>query len=175
MDYLILQITKRAYCFVIAFFQVAVFSVCCFPCWHVRNKRTTTPIMSEQWILHCFWKLSDHEDLIFLGNLKTNALTLFCVMSKNDQTFWKTYVVNTARFLKYVWPFFDIMHERVSHDLERQSDSSYLSRWWRIVMRNGWQTKVRQAFYSQPGPFAIDILHRKILTCRVQDLNLSRT
>ena len=26
---------------------------------------------------------------------------------------------NTARFLKYVWPFYNIMHERVNHIHER--------------------------------------------------------
>ena len=27
---------------------------------------------------------------------------------------YKSYGVNTARFLKYVWPFYNIMHERVN-------------------------------------------------------------
>ena len=34
-------------------------------------------------------------------------------MLKNDQTYLKKSGVNTARFLKYVEPFFNIMHKRV--------------------------------------------------------------
>ena len=35
------------------------------------------------------------------------------IMLKNGQTFLKFCDVNTARFLNYVWPFFNIMNERV--------------------------------------------------------------
>ena len=34
-------------------------------------------------------------------------------MSQNGQTHFKTLAANAARFLKCVWPFWDIMHERV--------------------------------------------------------------
>ena len=33
------------------------------------------------------------------------------------QTLLKSCGVNTARFLKYVWPFYNIMHERVNRDI----------------------------------------------------------
>ena len=34
-------------------------------------------------------------------------------MSWNGQTHFKNAAANAARFLKCVWPFWDIMHERV--------------------------------------------------------------
>ena len=30
----------------------------------------------------------------------------------------KSYSVHTARFLKYFWPFFNIMHEKIKHPLK---------------------------------------------------------
>ena len=35
-------------------------------------------------------------------------------MSQNGQTYFKNLAANAARFLKYVWPFWGIMHERVN-------------------------------------------------------------
>ena len=35
-------------------------------------------------------------------------------MSKNEQTHFKNLAASTARFLKCVWPFWDIMHQRVN-------------------------------------------------------------
>ena len=40
-------------------------------------------------------------------------LTLSCILSKNGQTYFKNRTMFTARFLKYVSPFFNILHERV--------------------------------------------------------------
>ena len=37
-------------------------------------------------------------------------LTLNCTMSQNGQRHFKNLVVFAARFLKCVWPFWDIMH-----------------------------------------------------------------
>ena len=59
-------------------------------------------------------------------------LTLFCniillrvlevfdpFMLSNGQTYFKNLLfVHTARFLKYVWPFYNIMHERVNNKLK---------------------------------------------------------
>ena len=35
--------------------------------------------------------------------------------------------MNTARFLKYVWPFYNIMHERVNHITSNTLDVLSLS------------------------------------------------
>ena len=37
-------------------------------------------------------------------------------MSQNRQTQFKNLAANAARFLKCVWPFWDIMHERFKGD-----------------------------------------------------------
>ena len=37
-------------------------------------------------------------------------------MSQNGQTHFKNHAVNVARFLKCVWPFWDIMHQRVKYE-----------------------------------------------------------
>ena len=39
--------------------------------------------------------------------------TLKRIMSQNGQTHFKNLAANAARFLKIVWPFWDIMYERV--------------------------------------------------------------
>ena len=46
----------------------------------------------------------------------TIMLTLSCIILKNSQTYFKNFA--TARFLKYVWPLFKIMHERVYSNTE---------------------------------------------------------
>ena len=37
-------------------------------------------------------------------------------MSQNGQTHFKNLAADAARFLKRVWPFWDIMHQRVNSD-----------------------------------------------------------
>ena len=39
------------------------------------------------------------------------------VEKRQNIVLWKSYGVNTARFLKYAWPYFKIMHERVNLSL----------------------------------------------------------
>ena len=43
---------------------------------------------------------------------KPKLLALSCIMLKNGNTYFVKYT-NTCKYTKYVWPFFDIMHERV--------------------------------------------------------------
>ena len=42
------------------------------------------------------------------------SLTLPCIMLKNGQTSFKMLECEHGRILKYVWPFFNIMDERVA-------------------------------------------------------------
>ena len=46
-----------------------------------------------------------------LADLASNS---FMLILKNGQTYSKNLAVYTAGFLKYVWPFFNIMHERIN-------------------------------------------------------------
>ena len=38
------------------------------------------------------------------------SLTLSCIMPQNGQTYFKNLAAFAARFLKYVCPFWDLMH-----------------------------------------------------------------
>ena len=59
-----------------------------------------------------WWKISSIENkrMDQKEEVKRIELTLKCIMSQNGQTHFKNLAVFTARFLKYVWPFLDIMH-----------------------------------------------------------------
>ena len=52
-------------------------------------------------------------------------------MSQNGQTYFKNLAANAARFLKCVWPFWDIMHWRV-----KLLDASALAHWDRQLVLN---------------------------------------
>ena len=41
--------------------------------------------------------------------VKRNDLTFQCITFQNGQTHFKNLAANAARFLKYVWPFWDVM------------------------------------------------------------------
>ena len=54
------------------------------------------------------------ECFYMMGALAINRLTLLCIMLKYGQTYFKKVCgVHKAIYLKFVWPFFNIMHERV--------------------------------------------------------------
>ena len=46
-------------------------------------------------------------------NFHNHGLTLSCITSQNGQTHLKNHAGNAARSLKCIWPFWDIMLERV--------------------------------------------------------------
>ena len=48
---------------------------------------------------------------LFTDFIKPINITLSCILLINGQTYSGE---NTLRFSKYVWPFFDIMHERLN-------------------------------------------------------------
>ena len=59
----------------------------------------------------------------------------------------KSCSVYTARFLKYVWPFYNIMHERVNagkcHFMYRRKDTANgTSIFKNLVMKNGKEQKI---------------------------------
>ena len=45
-----------------------------------------------------------------------NRLSLSWIMLKNGQTYFNNLVVYTARLLKHVWPFFNIMLEGLNNE-----------------------------------------------------------
>ena len=67
----------------------------------------------------------------FLKKMNTELLTLSLMMLKNGQTYFKNFAVfHTARFLKYVWSFFNIIKEKVKHwrnSIMFQSVTSFFS------------------------------------------------
>ena len=48
-------------------------------------------------------------------------------MSQKGQTHFKNLVANAARFLKCVWPFWDIMHERVKYAKNSNQNKAYVN------------------------------------------------
>ena len=56
-------------------------------------------------------------------SIANTGLTLFCIMLKNGQTYFKTFWdVHAARFSKYVWPFVNIKYDRVNSNLFMTTD-----------------------------------------------------
>ena len=52
-------------------------------------------------------------------------------MSQNGHTHFKNLAANAVRFLKYVWPFWKIMHERVKKkkNLESMISGQFVLFW----------------------------------------------
>ena len=54
-------------------------------------------------------------------------------MLQNDQTHFKNLVANTPRYLKSVWPFWDIIHQRVITLLHHQAKAAAGGVIWKKV------------------------------------------
>ena len=52
-------------------------------------------------------------------------LTHSFIMLKIDQTYFEIHTVHTAKCLKYVWRFFNIMNERVKENAYVLVDTNY--------------------------------------------------
>ena len=92
-----MAITFRFKSLITVFYSLQCFQ-CCFTYLLVRTKRATNttkePTMQFALLLGI---LSDYGYLIFLGNLKTNALTLPHIMLKNGQTYFENLMLYTPQ------------------------------------------------------------------------------
>ena len=59
-------------------------------------------------------------------NSKNNVNPFIHNVEKWPNILLKSFLVNTARFLKYIWPFFNIMNERVNGEDEKLRKSGKL-------------------------------------------------
>ena len=59
---------------------------------------------------------------------KSLKLTLWYIMSQDGQTHFKNLAAKAARFLKCIWPFWDIMHERV--------DAQHATEFWSQIKKS---------------------------------------
>ena len=61
--------------------------------------------------------------------------------------------MNTAKFLKYVWPFYNIMHERVKKELKKKNDKltfhSCVQNYMKTSMTNFFCEKAPSQVYNR--------------------------
>ena len=66
---------------------------------------------------------------------------------------WKSCGVNTAGFLKYIWPFYNIMHERVKKGLEQSTsltiDAIFFLKMLPLTMSISWPVFMIYSFLDQ--------------------------
>ena len=66
-----------------------------------------------RYVERLIYHINNSVETKLLTRLRLNFLLLRCVMSQNVQTHLKNVAANAARFLKCVWPFWDIIYSRV--------------------------------------------------------------
>ena len=100
-------------------------------------------IYRETWVVYiifnitsCYVNLCMATEIRMFGKYSCNP---FMHNVENGQTYLKHGVCEYLKILRYIWPFFSIMHERLSKDLsklwtkmdeEHQSTSFHVFYWW---------------------------------------------